>query len=276
MSWIGKPITQWRPPVLKAVPTTSLEYATVVSVRGIAPANAIVEYLTAAQCRLRTIVFFEVGECVEFPFGLPKAKKILVRGDVISRTANGPRFIYRLHLDGANAEDVDDAVQEVAAFQRHSAATESREDPLVRLRTTEQLTRSSVRVPATFPIEYRTPNQGTRPAKAGDLSIDGMSMTCREALVQGEPVEVRITLPSDVLAVYPEETAAIDLHKGTATALRNGQHRPFEERTLGGRIVNHRPLADGTFTYGLAFTCIDRQQSEELARYIDAVQRAQR
>ena len=98
-------------------------------------------------------------------------------------------------------------------------------------------------------------------------------MTCTEALVEGEPVELRFTLPSDVLSAYPEETVTLDVRKGTVKPLRNDPHRRFEEMIVGARVVSHRPLGNGTYAYGLAFTCIDGFQREEIARYTHAVQR---
>jgi len=159
-----------------------------------------------------------------------------------------------------------------ANYQRQAQAR-SNEAVIRNMPTTERLTRATVRVVSQFPIIYRTPKEDYRQARAGDISAGGLLMICGEALVEGEPVELKFRLPCDVLAVYPEETALLDFRKGTATPLRADQRRPFQEMTIGARVVNHRPLGNRTYAYGLAFTCIDGFQQEELARYTHAVQR---
>jgi hypothetical protein len=271
MPWIGGgAITQERKPVNA---THSLEFPTTVSSRGIAPANAIVEHLTASNCRLRTVVFFDYGDAVEFEFG-PPGEQVAVRGSVTSRNANGPRFVYQLRLDRMSAKEIDALATRVAGFQSRLAHARSHEETIHKLPTTERLVRDSFRVLARFDIAYRTPKTDFKPAKAGDVSMGGLLMICAEQLVRGEPVELRFTLPSDVLAVYPEETVAIDTLKGTAAPLRNDQHRPFAEMTVGARVVSNRPLANGLYGYGLAFTCIGGYEREEVARYTNAVQRS--
>lgn len=224
MSWIlGAAAT--KPPkkqeTLKESP--SLEFATTVSARGIAPANAVVGHLTASECRFRTVVFFDPGDAIEFTFGLRPEHQVRARGSIVSRTAVGPRFIYKMRLDRMSANEIDELARTVAESHRKRASMRSYEQTIRSLPTTERLTRSNV-------------------------SSGGLLMTCGEALVEGEPVELRFTLPSEVLAVYPEETALLDLRKGTATPLRSNQRR-FEELVIGARVVTHRPLGNGSFSY---------------------------
>ncbi|MBV8155514.1 MAG: hypothetical protein JOY98_13910, partial [Candidatus Eremiobacteraeota bacterium] len=266
MSWIGttkpKPAAQ-KPESAKA--PRSLEFPTTVSTRGIAPANCVVEHLTAAECRFRTVVLFEHGEVVEFPFTSISGERVTARGTVVGRSASGARFTYRVRLDRMSAQEVDNLARTMSENYRRQAQARNNEDAIANLPTTERLTRSTVRVVSQFPIVYRTPKEDFRPARAGDVSAGGMLMICSEALVEGEPVELRFTLPSEILAVYPEETLALDLKKGVAKSLRPDQRRPFEEMVVGARVVNHRPLGNKTYAYGLAFTCIDGFQHEELA-----------
>ena len=274
MPWIGGAQAAKKTEPLQKAPT-SLEFATTVSTRGIAPANAVIEQLTAAECRFRTVVFFDIGDLVEFEFGLDPHQKVFARGAISGRAQNGPRFIYQMRLTQMTAKEVDALARAVADSQRRQAAARSHERLIRQLPTTEQLTRGSLRIATQFQIQYRTPKSGMRDARCNDVSAGGMLMVCAEALVEGEPVELQFTLPSDVLKVFPEETVAIDLSKGTVKSLgNNNPRRPFKEMTVGARVVNHRPLGNGLYTYGLAFTCIDGHQTEEIARYTHAVHRA--
>ena len=275
MSWISN--TKQKSIVPKPEPPKaprSLEFPTTVSTRGIAPANCVIEHLTAAECRFRTVVLFEYGDVVEFPFSAAGGQRAIARGTVVARTQSGPRFIYRVRLDKMSPQEVDELARTMNANYQRQAQARSNEAAIRKLPTTERLTRTTVRVVTQFAIIYRTPKEEYRQARAGDVSAGGLLMICNEALVEGEPVELKFTLPSDVLETYPEETVALDVRKGTATSLRNDQRRPFQEMIVGARVVNHRPLGNRTYAYGLAFTCIDGFQHEEIARYTHALQRA--
>jgi c-di-GMP-binding flagellar brake protein YcgR len=127
---------------------------------------------------------------------------------------------------------------------------------------------------AQFQMLYRTAKEDFRPAKAGNVSSGGLLMTCAEALVEGMPVELRFTLPSDVLKVYPEETLAIDVRNATVKSSHSDPRRSFEEMVVGARVVTHQPVGNGTYRYGLAFTSIDGYQQEEIHRYTHAAQRS--
>jgi hypothetical protein len=275
MSWIGNTKQKTiAPKAEQAKALRSLEFPTTVSTRGIAPANCVIEHLTSAECRFRTVVLFEYGEVVEFPFVAAGGQRAVARGTVVARAQSGPRFIYRVRLDKMSSQEVDELARTMNANYQRQAQARNHEAAIRNLPTTERLTRATVRVTTQFAITYRTPKEDYRQAKAGDVSAGGLLMICNEALVEGEPVELKFTLPSDVLTAYPEETAMLDVRKGTATPLRPDQRRPFGEMTIGARVVNHRPLGNRTYAYGLAFTCIDGFQHEEIARYTHAVQRA--
>jgi len=275
MSWIGNTKQKTIAPSTEPAKTPrSFEFPTTVSTRGIAPANCVIEHLTPAECRFRTVVLFEYGDVVEFPFAAAAGQKAVARGTVVARAQSGPRFIYRVRLDKMSPKEIDELARAMNANYQRQAQMRNKEAAIRNLPTTERLTRTTVRVVSQFPIIYRTPKEDYRQAKAGDVSAGGMLMICNEALVEGEPVELKFSLPSDVLAAYPEETAVIDVRKGTATPVRADQRRKFQEMTIGARVVNHRPLGNKTYAYGLAFTCIDGFQHEEIARYTHAVQRA--
>ena len=198
----------------------------------------------------------------------------MVRGSVASRMAKGPRFEYRMRLDRMSAKEIDLLARSVTESHRRQAIARSNQRVISKLPTTERLTRESVRVLAQFPIQYRTSKNDFKAAKAGNLSSGGLLMTCTEALVEGMPVELRFTLPGDVLKIYPEEDARDrpSLGNGEKLALRSAPplrgdgSRRARRDAIAGRERNHR--------YGLAFTSIDGFQQEEIARYTHAAQRS--
>jgi len=277
MSWITGGSQKQAAPPPKSPPVkqvASLEFATTVSARGIAPANCVLEHLTSNECRFRTVVLFDHGAIVELPLLTAAGTKATARGTIVARASNGPRFVYGLRLDRMTASETDELARAITDIHRKQAAARKHEQSIRELPTSERLMRSSVRVVTGFDMTYRTPKQDYRKARAGDVSSGGLLMTCNEALVEGEPVELRFTLPADALKALPEQTVTIDVRKGTATASTPDPRRKFEQMVLGARVVSHRPLGNGTYAYGLAFTCIDGYQREEIARYTHAVQRS--
>jgi hypothetical protein len=161
----------------------SLEYETTVSSRGIAPAHAVIEELGAARCRLRTLVFFDTGDTIEFTYGPDAA---LVRGTVFSHTTNGARFVYDVGLDRMSAKEMDALARAVAPGGESLA-----DHPGV----AELLRRSAPRVSTRFDVIYRTPSVDASQALAVDVSTGGLMMSCGKLMVPGVPVELRFTLP---------------------------------------------------------------------------------
>ena len=95
----------------------------------------------------------------------------------------------------------------------------------------------------------------------------------REVLVDGMAVEVRFTLPSDVLSVHPEETVLLDLrNREVVRSMRNDMRRPFGEMVILARVTSYKVLPGGEYAYGLAFHNLDGYTAEEIARYTHAVQ----
>ncbi|MBV8490307.1 MAG: PilZ domain-containing protein [Candidatus Eremiobacteraeota bacterium] len=275
MPWIGNAQQQSRRNE-RAAPVASLEHATKISGRGIAPANAVIEHLTAHECRLRTVVFFDNGEHVEFDFVGTDNVCIRARGRVAARVSKGPRFIYKLRLDRMEGHETDALARQIAQLHRKQTTERWHRRSLDALPTTDALARSSPRVPAGFALQYRTARENPKPGRACDVSYGGLSMTCRDALIPGEMLELRFVCPSDVLDVYPHETAVLDLRTRSVSHVRADMRRPFEEMQLRARVVSHQPLGDGTFQYGLAFLDLDSCSRQELTRYVDAVETAKR
>ncbi len=270
MPWIGTSSSTAR--AVRAEPTVSLEYPTTVSTRGAKPANAVIESITAHECRLRTVVFFDRHEVVEFDFEADGHPGIHACGRVLERVSKGPRFVYRVRLDRMPAAESDALARAVASTHRSQARERSHRRSLAQLPTTEALARSSQRVAADFAVQYRTARERFKAGKAGDVSNGGLSMTCGDALLPGEPLELCFSLPSDVLDVHPEETAVLDLRSRSVARTRSDLRRAFQPLTVRARVVSHRPLGDGAYAYGIAFVDLDAHAREELARYAQAVE----
>lgn len=291
MSWIGTKTSMPKPekprtPVTKGVAPTaaapkaaapakpaappSLESATVVRARGMSPANAIVEHVTATECRVRSVVMFDVGATIEFDLRLPDHDAIAISGRIATRTPAGPRFIYKVGLERMSPKQTDQLAATLANRHRNTRLR----DPatLKELPTTDGLTRKQLRLEAEFPMQYRTAKEGFKSAKAANISTGGLLLTCSDALVEGMYIEMHFTLPSGVLEVYPEETAVLDLRNPLKRRIVPSKlRRPFEDMVIHGRIAFHEVHGNGVYSYGVTFCSLDRSDREEIARYVDAV-----
>src|SRR5690348_16617016 len=81
-------------------------FQTQVKTRGVAPANAVVERITATECVLRCVLLFDVNAPVEFEAHLPDRPPFAVKGTIRSRVLVPPRFEYTIALQPQPASAV--------------------------------------------------------------------------------------------------------------------------------------------------------------------------
>jgi len=276
VTWIGTASKKAAPAVASETPP-SLEFPTTVSARGLSPAQAIIEHLTVSEARLRSVLLFDHNSTVEFSFGLSGRPTVIARGRIVSRTQKGPRFIYRVVLDRMSGSEADELARTVNEAHRRTALSRSLERSVRNLPTTDGLTRRTVRVSSEFELAFRTPKEAFKPARCADVSAGGMLIACREVLVDGMAIEVKFTLPADVLHVYPEETVALDLrNREVVRSTRSDMRCPFGEMVILARVASHQILPGGEYAYGLAFHNIDGYTTEEISRYTHAAQLAKK
>jgi hypothetical protein len=276
VSWIGTASKKTPPTAASAAPS-SIEFPTTVSARGLAPAQAIIEHLTVSEARLRSVLLFDHNSTVEFSFGLSGRATVIARGRIVSRTQKGPRFIYRVVLDRMSGSEADELARTVNEAHRRAAMTRSLERSVKNLPTTDGLTRRTVRVSSEFELQIRTAKEAAKPGRCADISAGGMMVACKEVLVEGMAIEVKFTLPEDVLEIYPEETVTLDIRKREVVrSTRSDLRRPFGEMVILARVASHQILPGGEYAYGLAFHNLDAYTAEEIARYTHAAQLAKK
>jgi hypothetical protein len=286
MSWIPKKtapgkaapaaVTATRP--RPAIPATaySLELPVVMSVRRLpAPVYGTLMEITAHGARLRSLVLMERGTDVEFDVSIGNASlTILGRVEARRNAMAGARFEYQLSFDAMSESQIDLLAKAVRELEVRAAASRSIQRQIDVLPTTDANRRNSYRALSAFAVAYRRDGDEWSEANVGDISATGIRMTCAELIAIGSMIELKVTLPSSVLDVYPEETAIIDISQGTPRRVggRADMRRPFTEMTLRGRVVTRfQPVRDRE-AYGVAFIEIDGYQREEIARFTHAVQ----
>ncbi len=288
MSWIPKKATAASPaparlvmPAVASVMTprtaaVSLEMPVVMSVRRLpAPVYGTLMDINAHGARVRSLVLMERGTEVEFDLSLANCAPIAVGGRVEGRrnAASGARFEYHLSFDSMPEAQIDALVRAVRELERRSATSRSIQKSLDELPTTDMNRRGSYRALVAFSARFRREGDKWSEGKVGDISATGIRMNCEELVAIGTMLDLRITLPSSVLSIYPEETAVIDTTQAVPRRIgRADMRRPFEEMALRGRVVTRFQPVRERECYGVAFIEIDGYQREEIARYTHAIQ----
>lgn len=288
MSWIPKKAPAAAPrtaqitmPVVPGASSTrtaavSLEMPVVMSVRRLpAPVYGTLMDINAHGARVRSLVLMERGTEVEFDLSLGSGAPISIAARVEGRrnAASGARFEYHLSFDVMAEAHIDTLVRAVREIERRAAASRSIQKSIDDLPTTDRDRRGSYRALTAFSALIRREGDQWSEAKIADISATGVRMNCEELLAIGTLLDVRLTLPSSLLSVYPEQTTDIDTTQ--AVPRRTGRadlRRPFEEMALRGRIVTRFQPVRERECYGVAFIEIDGYQREEIARYTHAIQ----
>jgi hypothetical protein len=288
MSWIpkksttavsnGGPTHVVMPVAALTTPRTvvSLEMPVVMSVRRLpAPVYGTLMDITSLGARVRSLVLMERGTEVEFDLSLANSEPITISGRIESRrnAASGARFEYRLSFDAMPESHVEALVYAVRELERRAATSRSIQKQLDALPTTDGERRGSYRALSAFSALFRREGEQWSESKIGDISATGVRMTCETLLAIGALLDVRLTLPSSVLDIYPEETAVLDVTRNVPRRTgRADMRRPFEEMVLRGRVVTRFQPVRERECYGVAFIEIDGYQREEIARFTHAVQ----
>jgi len=165
-----------------------------VSSGGKAPVMAIIEEISAAECRMRSVNFFASGADVEFSVVLHGSAPIPLRGTIASATRNGSRLAYVVVLEST--------VREAYAIARAVGIARARSQPHApEVHTGNGLTRSSVRVPVDFAFHYaQAGSEGV--ARATNLSTGGLLMNSHERLAVGAALELRLPLGQEMTRLH--------------------------------------------------------------------------
>jgi len=291
MSWIPKKNTTLGTAAPTAVATTaaparaavrshahSLEMPVVMSVRRLpAPVYGTLMEITAHGAKIRSLVLMERGTEVEFDLGIGSGVPLTINGRVEARrnAPSGARFEYHLVFERMAEGQIDMLARHVRELERRAAASRSIQKAIDSMPTTDRERRGSYRALTAFPVHFRRESDQWGEGRVGDISSTGIRMNCGELIAIGTLLDMKLTLPSSVLDVYPEETAVLDVSQPNAPRRIGGRpdmRRPFGEMAIRGRVVTRfQPVRDRE-VYGVAFLEIDGYQREEIARFTHAIQ----
>jgi hypothetical protein len=290
MSWIPKKSTTMSTAAPSAATATaapapatrshahSLEMPVVMSVRRLpAPVYGTLMEITAHGAKIRSLVLMERGTEVEFDLGIGSGVPLAINGRVAARrnAPSGARFEYHLMFERMTETQIDMLARHVRELERRAAASRSIQKAIDSMPTTDRERRGSYRALTAFAVHFHRDGDQWSEGRVGDISSTGIRMNCGELIAIGTLLDMKITLPSSVLDVYPEETAVLDISQPNAPRRIGGRpdmRRAFGEMSIRGRVVTRfQPVRDRE-VYGVAFLEIDGYQREEIARFTHAIQ----
>ncbi|HTX59088.1 MAG TPA: hypothetical protein VMH02_05365 [Verrucomicrobiae bacterium] len=251
-----------------AVP--SLELPIVLVAPGLGAIEAVLEDVGRRECRLRSLRFFSSGTKVRVALG--ERGGIHVAGTIDGYQTDGQRFTYHVSLEPLNGEA--DALVSLAEERRRQLAAGRCDHPGADGLHQPPLARSNKRADADFELEYRVGGEW-KPATAVNLSVGGLLMRARGMLVEGMAVELRFTLPSQVLERCSDDALLAKLwDRAVREAAQAMLRRPFKMLTLRARVVCHRAIGGTIGDYGMEFYNVDPIAYGEIERYLAALHAA--
>ncbi|MBV8490423.1 MAG: PilZ domain-containing protein [Candidatus Eremiobacteraeota bacterium] len=234
-----------------------LECPATATAPGVA-AHVIVEHVTVSTCRLRSVSRIEQGTTLQFDFGVPE-QSVTLRGRIVNRASIGPRFIYNLALERMTVDRADALASAVAAWYRHQELARLHDKhPVHHDHPAHQepaLSRAHRRVPMQFPVSIRLQSEDPLEGRASDISTGGLNITCTAAMVNGMSIDVRFKPPAEALEYAPGEEPI----------------EPFHEIAAGAKVVWHRVVGAGFYSYGIAFVDLTDAARHEIGRFVEAM-----
>lgn len=179
----------------EATALTSLEVPTMVGVDGRSPVMAMIENLSAAECRMRSVNVFAIGAHIAFELAIHGTPTLVLQGTIGSIKQNGPRFSYVVSLNGTAPQA--DAIRQAVELARKRVTRQTAD-----IKTDTGLTRSSVRVPVDLELRYARPGGPPRTARALNISTGGIHMNADDDIPVGTQVELDIPLGTQHIKVH--------------------------------------------------------------------------
>lgn len=215
----------------------------------------------------------------EISFDVPRRGKapLKLRGKVrhVDFKATTRTFDYGIEYLGLRSADADAIYQFVLEEQRRKIQTRNGLDDLHGGKNAHVKDRQKVlRVERKFPIGFvpygaRLPQPGI----AHDISRGGMRIVVDRVLPEERSVELRFTLPSDVLDVLTRKEQSRNTSIfGREITVKEVKAKPFEEIRVHAKILPGWHEIKGMYHYSVAFLRARPQVLEEVERFLHAAQ----
>ena len=160
---------------------------------GGAPVMAIIEHVSAHECRLRSAIVFQIGARLDFTVSVHGAPTVALSGNVLSRKENGARHAYVLTVSATP--------EQMEAIAKANDAARARTAHTPDILTGNGLTRAALRIPVDFDVRYTQPGTATATARATNISTGGVLMNTTAQLPVGASIEMQFLLGGERVAV---------------------------------------------------------------------------
>src|SRR5487761_1905767 len=254
-----------------------MEVAISIAVRGMAaPVYGTLIDLSVGGCRFRSVIMLDRDTVVEFAVPIRQGEKLTLGGKIVMRAmkAHGAQYEYGVTFARLPLSTREQISQVLLEMQRRTAVSraESRVAPVTPKPSVKQR-RQTVRAFISFPIRFRREGKTSEQGEASDIGSGGLRLTCPELLPIGTALELRFTLPSKVLDVFPPPSEKIEITPFGPKTIRVTDHRrPFDEISVRGRVVSQFDPKRTMHVHGVEFLDLDGFSREEIARFTHAVQ----
>ncbi|MDQ6930269.1 MAG: PilZ domain-containing protein [Candidatus Eremiobacteraeota bacterium] len=216
----------------------------------------------------------------EISFDLERAGKaaITIHGTVASveYIQANKEFHYGVKFRALRPADTDSIYQFIVEQQRRGLKTKDEQTRGTHqaspLRSAAQ--RSAYRVERMFTVRFSVAGmRGIEHATVLDTSIGGMRIAFSRALHLDREIELRFTLPSDVLDVLTRREASRDKSIfGRTVAMKEVKARVFSELQVRAKVLPQAQEVNGKFFYSVSFVRASTFVSDELQRFVHAAQ----
>jgi len=155
-------------------------------------------------------------------------------------------------------------------FWKKRRKTKRRQAPPRRARVTEPQ-RQSYRASFEFGVAYAVGGRpGSRTAIATDLSAHGLRLIGDEDFPEGSPLELRFTLPNDLVRNVQVEKETVEITpRGKIKKKIMVPPEPFKEMTVRARVlIAYFYVRRRKFAHGVQLVDVEERTQEEIQRFI--------
>ena len=161
--------------------------------KGTSSVMAIIEHVSVAECRMRSVHAFPNGTRIEFTFAVHGAPAVPLSGKIVASKQNGPRHAYVVALQSAG--------DQAEAIAKANEAAHARATAQADVKHIDGLTRAAVRVPVDFVVRYAQLGASKRNAHAINISTGGVHMNTEDQIPVGASIDLEIPLEGRSVSV---------------------------------------------------------------------------
>ena len=239
------------------------------------PMPAAIVNISEGGCRINAKAMMLKDAKISFDLNRPGKAPLRLSGIVknIDFRADTRLFDYGVQFVGLRPADADAVYQFVIEEQRRALAAKDETPAHGRHLKDGRAARQEVlRVERAFEISYSVPGQrGANPAIALDISRGGMRIVLDRAINTDRSVDLRFTLPQDVLdALTRREESRGGSIFGREISVKEVKAPPFPELRVAVKFMPGMHEIKGRFHYSVSFLRPKPEFIDQVERYIHA------